>query len=101
MIFWVVVPLARQIACPFCDTAFRLRDDVSDLEAESWLEMTHVVMHADILERAAYEPLPKGPDCARCQRYAGQQMAHTDPLHRPCYEPTCSCDCSYPVKETS
>lgn len=97
---WVVF-MARTIKCPFCGTVFRVRDDVSNTEAEAWLETTHVVMHAETLERAAYEPIPKAPDCARCQRYAKEAMPPDHRLHRPCYEPQCSCDCSYPAKENA
>lgn len=96
---WVIV-MARVVKCPFCDTPFRIRDNVSDLEAAAWLETTHVPMHAETLERAAYEPLPKGPDCARCQRYEKEKVEPAHRLHRPCYEPQCGCLCSYP-KETA
>jgi hypothetical protein len=101
MIWLVVIDMGRVVRCPFCDTDFRIREDVSDLEAAAWLDSTHAPMHADVLERLAYQPMPPGPDCARCQRYAAGKVAPTDPIHRKCFEPFCGCACSQtPAKET-
>ena len=99
--YWLVmIRMARVVKCPFCDVEFRVREDVSDLEAAAWLESSHIPAHAETLVRAAYEPVAPRR-CSRCHRYDDQGLAPGDRLHRPCYHVACDCGCSYPAKENA
>lgn len=85
----MVVLVPRVVPCTFCTEGVVLPPVVRDADHISRLVDEHCAAH---LEESMHELLPS---CARCQRYAGQKMAHTDPLHRRCYEPDCSCLCSH------
>lgn len=89
----LVVVMARVVPCTFCSAGVVLPPIVRNADEISQLVDRHLAGH---LAESMHELLPS---CARCQRYASERMAHTDPLHRPCYAADCSCSCSYPVAQ--
>lgn len=90
---WVVVTMARVVPCTFCEQGVILPGIARTQEQIEALVSRHMQLHAEEA-LAAF-----APDCARCQRYAAERMGPTDRLHRPCYDPTCSCLCSYPARQ--
>lgn len=87
----MAAPEPRFILCEFCTPAHRwhVPARMSVDEAMAWFFSEHVSGHVDeVIEWVATQV----PMCRTCKRV----IANKAPVHRPCYDPDCYCECSYP-----
>ena len=90
---WVL--FVNYIECTFCPKKWPLTSArVLEYTKESLIP-AHMAIH---IEEALHEAEPVlHPRCSRCQRL---EKAPAGTPHRPCFLPDCTCECSYPAKET-
>lgn len=91
--FWLVMTVARVVPCTLCGRDIPIPYLLRDAGEIDRLVDQHLATHADEVERGLTQVLV--PTCSRCRRVP----LNGPTPHRPCFQPECSCSCSYPARK--